>query len=207
MTTPVKRPTGRDEVVEALLDAAERLFGTAGPGDVSLREIARAADVNHGLVHRHFGTRDDLIERLMERTAARWTRELETSGDSVGAIESILGSDEEASATAGAWIRLLAWSLLTEPGERSGAVQRRHATLDRLPPMLPHDAPGDATTTTAAALALVFGWRFFHPYICAALHLEEVDFGVLQGAMRTHLHRVLGDRTDAGRATDRADRT
>ena len=197
MTTPVKRPTGRDEVVEALLDAAERLFERDGPADVSLRSIARAADVNHGLVHRHFGTRDDLVDRLLERMAARWTAELEATGDYLGAIESILGTDDEASTTAGAWIRLLAWSLLTEPPDRSGAVQRRHATLDRLPPLMPDSEPGDATLTTATALALVFGWRFFHPYIRAALHLEDIEFTQLQDAMRTHLHRIVAERSDA----------
>ena len=116
MTTHVKRPSGRDEVVEALLDAAGRLVAVAGPGDVSLRSIARAAGVNHGLVHRHFGTRDDLIDRLMERTAAKWTEELESTRDYLAAIESILGSDDEAPTTAGAWLRLLAWSLLTRTG-------------------------------------------------------------------------------------------
>jgi AcrR family transcriptional regulator len=196
MTTPVKRPTGRDEVVEALLDAAEHLFERDGPADVSLRSIAREADVNHGLVHRHFGTRDDLVDRLLERMAARWTDELEATGDYLGAIESILGTDDEASTTAGAWIRLLAWSLLTEPPDRSGAVQRRHATLDRLPSLLPDGEPGDATLTTAAALALVFGWRFFHPYIRAALHLEDAEFTELQDAMRTHLHRIVAQPSD-----------
>jgi AcrR family transcriptional regulator len=204
MTTPVKRPTGRDEVVEALLDAAERLFEQDGPADVSLRSIARAADVNHGLVHRHFGTRDDLVDRLLARMAGRWTAELEASGDYLGAVESILGTDDEASATAGAWIRLLAWSLLTEPPDRSGAAQRRYATLDRLPPLLPDGGAGDASLTTAAALALVFGWRFFHPYIRAALHLEDTAFTELQDAVRTHLHRIVAvtqpSETPAGSA-------
>jgi TetR/AcrR family transcriptional regulator, repressor for neighboring sulfatase len=196
-TTPGKRPTGRDEVVEALLDAAERLFGEAGPGDVSLREIARAAGVNHGLVHRHFGTRDDLVDRLMERMAARWTEELEATRDYAAAIETILGSDDEAPTTAGAWLRLLAWSLLTEPPARSGAVQRRYATLDRLPPLLTEGEQEDPAITTAAAIALVFGWRFFHPYIRAALHLDDADFGALQDAMRAHLHRLVDGATDA----------
>jgi TetR/AcrR family transcriptional regulator, repressor for neighboring sulfatase len=196
MTTPVKRPTGRDEVVEALLDAAERLFARAGPGDVSLREIARAAGVNHGLVHRHFGTRDDLVDGLMQRMAATWTAELESTRDYLAAIESILGSDDEAPTTAGAWLRLLAWSLLTEPPTRSGAAQRRYATLDRLPPLLTDAEQDDATMTTAAALALAFGWRFFHPYLRAALHLDDVEFAVLQDAMRTQLHRLVDGATD-----------
>lgn len=183
MTTNVKRPSGRDEVVEALLDAADRLFATSGPADVSLRAIAREADVNHGMVHRHFGTRDDLVDRLLERIAARWTAETQATGDFTSALDAILASPEEAEASAGTWLRLLAWSLLTDSGSRSGEAQRRYATLDLLPGMLEQREPSDAAIATATALALVFGWRFFHPYIRAALHLEDVPFDALHDAM------------------------
>src|SRR5438067_4529700 len=157
MTTDVKRPTGRDEVVQALLDAADRLFATTGPGDVSLRGIAREAGVNHGLVHRHFGTQDDLLDRLLERSARNWTADLEATGDYAGAINSIFGSDEEAEAGAGMWIRLLAWSLLTDPPGKSARRHRRYTTLDKLPPLLSGGGDGhEAVFTTAAALSLVF---------------------------------------------------
>lgn len=193
MTTVVKRPTGRDEVVEALLDAADRLFTTSGPADVSLRAIAREAGVNHGLVHRHFGTRDDLVDRLLERAAVRWTAEVQATGDFASALNSILASPEEAEASAGSWIRLLAWSLLIDPPERTAQAQRRYATLDLLPEMLDDDAPQDAAITTAATLALVFGWRFFHPYIRAALHLEDTDFGELHRAMSDAIEKLSDD--------------
>jgi TetR/AcrR family transcriptional regulator, repressor for neighboring sulfatase len=189
MTTYVKRPTGRDEVVEALLDAAARLLATSPPDDVSLRRIAREAGVNHGLVHRHFGTREDLIERLLERTARKWTAELEATGDYLHAIESILGSDREAEASAGTWLRLLAGSLLTDPPDKSVEQHRRYATLDKLPPLLSSD-DDDAAFTTAAALSLVFGWRFFHPYIRAALNMDDVDFTTLHEAMRGELREL-----------------
>lgn len=190
MTTDVKRPSGRDEVVEALLDAADRLFTSSGPADVSLRAIAREADVNHGMVHRHFGTRDDLVDRLLERMAAKWTARTQAEGDFSSAIDSILGPADDAEASAGSWIRLLAWSLLTETGNRPGESQRRYATLDMLPGMLDPERSDDAAEVTAAALALVFGWRFFHPYIRAALHLEDSDFGALHESMAAMVQKV-----------------
>ena len=190
MSAAARRPFGRDEVVEALLDAANRLFSSAAPADVSLRGIARAAGVNHGLVHRHFGTRDALVDRLLERIAARWTLEVESLDDFAAAIDSILGDPAEAEASASTWIRLLAWSLLTDAPGRSGEVQRRYATLDLLPGKLNDREPDDAALTTAASLALVFGWRFFHPYIRAALHLEEESFETLHGAMRRSLRKL-----------------
>jgi len=190
VTTAVKRPTGRDEVVEALLDAAARLLAVNPPEEVSLRGIAREAGVNHGLVHRHFGTRDDLIDRLLERTARKWTAELEAIGDYEAAIELIFGSDDDAEAGAGTWLRLLAWSLLTEPPSTSAESHRRYSTLDKLPPLLSGDDSA-ATITTAAALSLVFGWRFFHPYIRSALNIDDVEFSTMQDAMRSQLRQLI----------------
>lgn len=193
MARRVKRPSGRDEVVDALLDAADRLFSESGPADVSLREIAREARVNHGMVHRHFGTRDDLVEELLERTAARWTAEAQSSEDFESAIELIFGTAEDARASAGSWLRLLAWSLLIDAPARAGEVERRHATLDLLPAMLKDQKPEKAAITTAAALSLVFGWRFFHPYIRAALHQDDAQFEKLHRAMRMKLRKLLDD--------------
>jgi AcrR family transcriptional regulator len=197
MTTHVK-PSGRDEVVEALLDAANRLFAQSGPADVSLRAIAREANVNHGMVHRHFGTRDDLVDQLLGRVAERWTAEAQSAGDFFAAIDLIMSDADEAEASAGTWLRLLAWSFLTDTPGRSGEQQRRHATLDLLPRMLDDQAPDQAAISTATALALIFGWRFFHPYIRPALHLDDLEFETLHDAMRERLHRLidLPDRDD-----------
>lgn len=208
MTTRGTRPTGRDEVVEALLDAADRLYAVAGPADVSLRGIAREAGVNHGLVHRHFGTREDLVDRLLERSARKWTEQVDSTGDYFAAIDAIFGPDDDAQHSAGPWLRLLAWSMLTDPPSRSAEVQRRYATLDRLPMLLDDENPDDAAVTTAAALALAFGWRFFHPYIRAALHLDAEDFATLHAAMIDHVHHLVGEPqppTVAGKPDNRRD--
>ncbi|WP_156746654.1 helix-turn-helix domain-containing protein, partial [Mycobacterium sp. E1715] len=42
-------PTGRDEVVAAILDSASQLFAERGPAATSIRDVATAARVNHGL--------------------------------------------------------------------------------------------------------------------------------------------------------------
>jgi AcrR family transcriptional regulator len=188
---PSKRPAGRGEIVEALLAAADRLFSQTGPADVSLRGIAREANVNHGMVHRHFGTRDDLVERLLERGAVRWTNAAENADDFASAIDLIMSDATEAEASAGTWLRLLAWSLLSGADDRSSAVARRYShSLELLPGMLHDGDPEDAAITTIAALALVFGWRFFHPYLRAALRLDDVPFEEVHEAMRQKL-RVL----------------
>jgi AcrR family transcriptional regulator len=191
MATTVKRPTGRDQILDAVLDAAERLFASAGPADVSLRAIAAEAGVNYGLVHRHFGTKDALFDQLMQRYAQRWLAELEDHRDYDAALDRLLGRDFETSPN----LRLLAWTLLSTTDVQHGESYRRHAALDGLPTML-EDAGAtahDAAIDTAAALAFAFGWRFFNPYIRAALHLDssdETSGPALQAAMRAHLHRI-----------------
>jgi TetR/AcrR family transcriptional regulator, repressor for neighboring sulfatase len=50
----------------ALLASAVELFAEHGPASVSIRDVARHAGVNHGLVHRHFGSKDDLLAEAIE---------------------------------------------------------------------------------------------------------------------------------------------
>ena len=61
----VPQPYGRDEVVAAVIDAATVLFAERGPAAVSLREIAQAAGVNLGLIHRHIGSKADLLAAVL----------------------------------------------------------------------------------------------------------------------------------------------
>ena len=127
------RPTGKEEITDAVLDAAERLFAAAGPSEVSLRTIAQEAGVTYGLVYRHFGTKDALFERLLERYAERWRAHLGESPDYVSALEDLLGPSFDT----GPYLRLLGWSLLTGVPDRSADSYRRHATLDELPDLAP----------------------------------------------------------------------
>ena len=188
MATEVKRPTGRDQILDAVLDAAERLFAAAGPAGVSLRAIAQEAGVNYGLVHRHFGSKDALFERVLERYTDRWQARLEGL-DYLGALDELLGPTPDA----GPYLRLLAWTLLADRDPAAVDAHRRHATLDQLPP-LRGDGDGQAALATAAALALTFGWRFFHPFIRHALHLGDPP-DELQAAMRAQLHRLAAPGT------------
>ena len=65
-------PPSRDRelVIQALLDAAERLLITDGHARVSTRRIAQEAQVNHGLVHYYFGSVEELLMQVLERFTA-----------------------------------------------------------------------------------------------------------------------------------------
>jgi AcrR family transcriptional regulator len=177
-TPPVKRPTGREEILDAVLDAAERLFAEAGPGEVSLRAIATEAGVNYGLVHRHFGTKDALFDRLLRRYEERWTAQLGARPDYDRALDTLLGPAPDV----GAYLRLLAWTMLSGDDE----AQVRHSRLDRLPTLRTPDG-ADPIIETATALATIFGWRFFGPFIRATLHLDDDEAAALHEELRSKL--------------------
>src|ERR1700678_4167148 len=65
-----KIPTGREEVVAAILEAATDLFAERGPAATSIRDIAERAGVNHGLVFRHFGTKEQLFGAVLNNLGA-----------------------------------------------------------------------------------------------------------------------------------------
>src|SRR5437660_10963515 len=73
VSTAVAAPPSRDreQVVQALLDAAERLLVSEGYASISTRRLAQEAGVNHGLVHYYFGSMEELFVQVLERFTAR----------------------------------------------------------------------------------------------------------------------------------------
>lgn len=59
-----------EETKEALVDALVRLLRERALDRISVRDIAAEAGVNHGLVHRHFGSKQGLVRAAVERLSA-----------------------------------------------------------------------------------------------------------------------------------------
>src|ERR1700720_580742 len=64
-----------DHTRTAILLAAERLYADRGFGDVTLRDIVAAADVNLAAVNYHFGSKDELIAELFVTRSIATNRE------------------------------------------------------------------------------------------------------------------------------------
>lgn len=64
---PRKRRSA-DEAREAILDAAEQLLRDVGPGGIRLQEVAQKVGVSHPTVLHHFGSREGLLDAVVQRS-------------------------------------------------------------------------------------------------------------------------------------------
>ena len=55
---------------QKILDSAEVLFAEHGFGEVSVRQVVQAAEVNVASIHYYFGSKDALIEEVLSRRLA-----------------------------------------------------------------------------------------------------------------------------------------
>jgi AcrR family transcriptional regulator len=184
----VQRPTGRDEVRNAVLEAAARRFAAEGP-DASLRAIADDAGVNLGLIHRHVGNKDELLRAVLAREIAGGVHTVERAGDAAEALRDIF----ERATNDGRYIRIIAWLLLQE--QAAPRHQDRYPTMEVLQAMARarHREAGrvDDTETDAQlmiAMAAVYGWTVFGPQLRAAF-----GYGDAPAAVRDRLDRALAE--------------
>jgi AcrR family transcriptional regulator len=164
MTPPARPPRGRAAVEEALLEAASLLFADHGPQATSVRQIAAEADVNHGLVHHYFGSKEALLQAVLERSA-RQLAEYSSEQLTFPAADVAQKIDRH-------W-RILARSLLD--GFDPALLQRSYPLIEQL--VLECRDRGmsesEATKSAARAVATEVGWRLLRGFIAGALQLDE----------------------------------
>ena len=165
-------PFGRDEVVQALVDAATELFVTWGPDGVSLRQVAKAAGVNYGLIHKYIGTKEDLL-RLVFSSVTRDARDRFTGSDDVEtAVDELMRSTHP---VASRFAALLAWYVLQGRGARelAGEAPVLRSLVDHLV------ADGvervEAQFRVASVVATGLGWHLFGAYLRPGVGLEMSD--------------------------------
>ncbi|MDN0200767.1 TetR family transcriptional regulator [Streptomyces sp. S.PNR 29] len=113
--TPARRRRAPEERRAAIVEAARAAFAELGFGKTTIREVARRAGVTHGLVIRHFGSKEQLFlaavpspRTLMEevagdprtlptRVARSYVRRMAVSGgnDPFVALLRAVATDEE----------------------------------------------------------------------------------------------------------------
>jgi AcrR family transcriptional regulator len=189
--------------VAALIDATIALLAERGPAAISVRDIAARGGVNHGLVHRHFGSKQALVRAALDRLA---TELFDTAG---AARLDVPGLRALFTATAQheAYWRALARTVLD--GEPAREFQSRFPTIHRVVETFREMQQSGALTTeldapmlTAGLGALVLGWLVFEPFLLAATGLDargrDDNRSALLATLLTILGR-LGDDTNTWR--------
>lgn len=160
------RPRGEREVKQAVVSAAAALFAEKGPAATSIREIAEAAGVNHGLLHRHFGGKAELVREVHDHLAARLS---ETSPFSEATLDSALEAFHTLAEHREYWLVLTRAMLDGELRDVLGSdLPGARRIVETLAAVMPEDSPLEAQDLVAMAFAFSLGWLLLRGFIQAA---------------------------------------
>ena len=152
--------------MDAVLDAAIELLAERGPRELTVRDVADQARVNHALVHRHFGTKDELIRAAVARESDRVAAATATGPRNAQHLLEVLREHP-------VYWRVLARTVLDAPQMFAG---RRMPAATAMLGLLTGDAAAASDETragAAAAGALTLGWLVFGPHLAAVLGVQD----------------------------------
>ncbi len=166
-------------MIAAILDSAGQLFAERGPAAASIRDIAARARVNHGLVFRHFGTKEQLVAAVLDHLAAHQTKLIDSGA-----------SADEIQAARTRQLRVIARALLDgyPAGQLQSSFPAAARLLDEIRPQHPSD---DAARLAAAhAIALLLGWQLFEPFLRSATGLHDFSEDKLRQSIVAEMGRL-----------------
>ena len=157
----------------ALVSALLELWAERPVADISVREIARVAGVNHGLVHRHFGSKEGLV-----REAARVVGERFQTPVSEASLSHVVAQVERAPELA----RVIARCCLDGPHDALSIAVPPAEDLEELVapirPLLAALGLGDDVdphVVNALSIAAVLGWHLYRPLLEGLALPEDAD--------------------------------
>jgi TetR/AcrR family transcriptional regulator, repressor for neighboring sulfatase len=169
-------PRGRTAITEAILQATETLLAKHNPTEISLRQIAEAANINYSLIHRYFGTKENVImaahERILGKASAQYSG-IDRIDGNIGEIFKI--GEKNPSRRI-----LLARAMLD--GADPHLIQHHFPIMHQLIELIrkkksetENPSEFDAETLAAFFSGSVMGWLFFEPFLLASTGLENKD--------------------------------
>jgi AcrR family transcriptional regulator len=186
------RPRGREQVCDALIDAAMELMALRGPAAVSVRQIAERARVNHALVFRHFGSKEGLVQAVWERAVEDFAGHAMAVPD----YQSLMALTEALAESETTW-RLLARAILDGETETLAATPYRFVH-QMVWAVARGQAAGMVETTihprmiVAMVIAMGFGWLVFHPVLNPLLGMPQRELVEHRNALREVTVQLLG---------------
>lgn len=168
---PEMNPSERTQAVkDALVEALIRLMKDENLDAISVRAIGAEAGINHGLIHRHFGSKEELVRAAARAVSARFF-ELSPEREMLSHTFALIDADP-------ALVPAVARLCLDGHADRLAAAAPSDAALARAvaPIARALERVGFATSldpyvANALATAALLGWFTFRP-------LFETAFGV-----------------------------
>jgi TetR/AcrR family transcriptional regulator, repressor for neighboring sulfatase len=157
------KPVGRDAVTDALVDATIELILEQGV-TMSVRDIARRAGVNHGLVHTYFGNKEALLTAAFEAIIARAAAHVDEAG---------FPPPDLAFRREGEVAKAIARVLLDVGGDPFPHHPILPGWRDALAVTRPDATPAELDEAVIIAATLGLGWALFAEHLCAILGVDE----------------------------------
>ncbi len=183
-------PYGREAVKKAILDATENLLVEKSADEISVREIAEAANVKHPLIYRHFGTKEEVIRAAHARGIEKIERvvtKIDNLQGNAGFIFEAVRQNR---------FRQIALSRAMLDGVDLRLVQTQFPVMQHLQELLEKrkketDSDFDPQIMTAVLAALSLGWFLYEPFLLAATEMEDEDKDAIQQKVINILEEII----------------
>ena len=159
----------------AVMRATAQLISERGTRSVTLRDIARKADVNHGLIIRHFGSKEKLIESVGLSLVASIIEETEERSQTL--MDTLSAWDNRYSVNIRAIVRIM----LDDPQGRVPVDTR--PLVDRLLQRVREEqkklnihGAGSSVVLVFIIACVVFGDEVFGPYLRKIMRISDTSY-------------------------------
>ena len=203
-TRSVNRRPGKSVNSSRILDSAQALFAKRGPRAVTVRQVAQAAGVSHALVHKYFGSKDELIKAVLDRVDVSRTataRDAASLRDVyVQVLPRVMDQRDHSmmlvrSAMEGLEYVSLAERITTTSAMVALARKTAASGADPLPP------PGDVDprVLVSAISAMILGWASLEDWVWPTAGLDPAE----KDEVYRQLVEIVGYLADLALVTDR----
>jgi AcrR family transcriptional regulator len=167
---------GRQNVEKKLIESAAELVGSIGPNQLTIRDIANHAGVNHAQIHHYFGGKDELLKATYKLLAFEHVEQLQRRGVSPANL-----IKEPLADITNNYFRAIIRAVLDNRMDLvrvqvESNLSMSKKTLDQLVKLKNKNKP-TAEMKSAIALVMVveFGLAAMKPYIMEVLDINEKE--------------------------------
>jgi AcrR family transcriptional regulator len=180
----------REQVSQALIDAAASLMADHASGRVTVRDIAGLADVNPTFVHRYFGSKRNLMRAAIERADQHVVARIEEMPDVVTGGPAVFHAALQETEIVAALARAKLDGVLDDlPAGRAAAgalLERFVSELEGSQTRGRHDPRVVVACLTSATM----GYALFGPFLRRGVGLDEESDAGVEAAMVAVLQEV-----------------